>query len=157
MLLLLRGAEWLTHFWPALTVAREIGLSHLSLPFDGRARRIVSEDSFHRVAPFAAAVHALSQGQETSEVGFAHGALRQHADGVPEAREVTRLRTDERKPLEEGNDRSLDVGSRLTSQYQPPFPARRIVPQPSVRMKSSRGSGSFCETLKAAEIFHFRP
>jgi hypothetical protein len=22
-------AEWLTHFWPALTVAREIGLSHL--------------------------------------------------------------------------------------------------------------------------------
>jgi hypothetical protein len=22
-------AEWLTHFWPALAVAREIGLSHL--------------------------------------------------------------------------------------------------------------------------------
>ena len=37
-------AEWPTHFWPALTVAREIGLSHLPSDKWG-ARRIVSEDS----------------------------------------------------------------------------------------------------------------
>ncbi len=45
--------------------------------------------------------------------------------------------------------------SLLTSQYQPLFPALRIDPQPSVSMNISSGARSFCETLKAAEIFHF--
>ena len=38
--------ERLAHFWPALMVAHEIGLSHLESPSRRfRARRIVSEDS----------------------------------------------------------------------------------------------------------------
>ena len=44
----------------------------------------------------------------------------------------------------------------MTSQYQPPLPALRIVPQPSVARNRSRGTRSFCETLKAAESFQLR-
>src|SRR5438105_5033688 len=37
---------------------------------------------------------------------------------------------------------------RFTSQYQPPLPARRSEPQPSILRKSSRGSRSCCETFE---------
>ena len=38
----------LAHFWPALMVAHEVGLSHPEDGFRPRARRIVSEDSYRR-------------------------------------------------------------------------------------------------------------
>jgi len=40
---------------------------------------------------------------------------------------------------------------RLTSQYQPPSPAFRIVPHASVSRNRSSGARSVCDTLKAAE------
>jgi len=52
----------LTHFWSALMVAHEIGLSHLATQVRWRARRIVSEDSLCRLAALTATIHLLSEG-----------------------------------------------------------------------------------------------
>src|SRR5205823_5263124 len=73
-------------------------------------RRIVSEDSRCRVASLSAAIHPLSEVDDANVVGVAHDGLAQERDRTPEQLEVTRLPSDERKPLEEGDDSAGDVG-----------------------------------------------
>jgi hypothetical protein len=55
-----RGAAGTFSFRPALTVAREVGPSHLRRLRGGGARRMASEDSVHVVSPLSASVHALT-------------------------------------------------------------------------------------------------
>ena len=78
-------------------------------PVDRGARRIVSEDSFHRVAPLAPSVHVFAQREDATESGFVEGPA-QEADCLLEPLEVSSLRADERKAIEEGDDRRPDLG-----------------------------------------------
>ena len=117
-----------------------------------RARRIVSEDFIHPIAPLSASIHPLTQSENRGVclvVGRPDG---EQEHGAPPQPIVLRLPPDDRKPIENGTTRVLSSERRFTSQYQPPLPARRIVPQASVPRKRSSGSRSCCETLNAAEI-----
>ena len=55
------------------------------------------------------------------------------------------------KRTKNGTTTSTRSRRRLTSQYQPPLPAFRILPTPRVSRNTSSGARSCCETLKAAE------
>jgi hypothetical protein len=100
--------RWPTHFWPALTVAREIGLSHLSV-LTRRGRRIVSEDSRCRIAPLSASVHAFPELENGDVVGIAQDTLRQKRDRAPEESIVLCLPPDKRESIEERNDATGNV------------------------------------------------
>src|SRR5439155_12583983 len=91
-----------THFWSTLTVAREIGLSHLSK--FRRGRRIVSEDSRCRIASLSAAVHSLSELENGDVVGIAQDTLAQECNRSPEQLVVLCLPADWREPIEERHD-----------------------------------------------------
>ena len=60
-----KGLGWI----PALMVAHEIGLSHPSSSI-WRVRRIVSEDSLHRVSPLPTVVHPLPEVQHLQVAGL---------------------------------------------------------------------------------------
>jgi hypothetical protein len=49
------------HFWRALMVAHESGLSHPAAALGQWAWRIVSEDSIHPIAPLSTAVHPFPE------------------------------------------------------------------------------------------------
>ena len=99
----------LGHFCRALTVAREIGLSHPTPMLLGWGRRIVSEDSGHSVHPLPAAVHPFSESKNRAVLGVAQGALDEQADGLQPGLEVLRLLAYEHKALEERDDAPLQV------------------------------------------------
>jgi len=154
--LLLPLLRWVARFRPPLTVVRESGPSHLDSGLN-RARRMVSEDSFHRVAALAATVHGLAKSQHGDVVRFRQTSAPQDRYCVLESREVLAFVPTSRKRSKKGTTRSLISERSLTSQYQPPLPALRMLPQPNVSRNSSRGARSFWETLKAAESFHLLP
>src|SRR6266511_3339121 len=70
---------------------------------------MVSEDSLHRVAALAAAVHRLSKSQNGDVARIRQASTLQDRYGVPEAREVLGLGPDEREALEERNDAFADI------------------------------------------------
>jgi hypothetical protein len=118
---------------------------------------MVSEDSLHRVAALAAAVHRLAKSQYCDIVRVRQASARQDRHRVPEALEVLGLGSNESEPLEEWHDAAADLAEVVDLPVPTAIAGFLIVPQPNVSRKSSNGALSFWETLKAAESFHLLP
>src|ERR1700730_11618760 len=92
------------HFWRALMVAHESGLSHPVVALDRRARRIVSEDSVHAIASLSAAVHPFSESKNSGVFSVAQTASSKKQDSASPQLVVLCLLSDNRKPIEERQD-----------------------------------------------------
>jgi hypothetical protein len=122
----------LGHFCRALTVAREIGLSHPTPMLLGWGRRIVSEDSGHSVHPLPAAVHPFSESKNRAVLGVAQGPGRAGGGPATRARSPAPSRLRAQSARRTGRCAITGRRRRLTSPSHPPLPATRFVPQPSV-------------------------
>jgi hypothetical protein len=133
-------------------VAHESGLSHPILALERWARRIVSEDSIHSVASLSAAIHPFPESKNRGVVLVTQTTGRQKRYCAPPQPVVLCFLAHDRKPIEERHDTRGEIGKSIDIPIPTIVSCRRSPPQPNVSMKSSRGTRSCCDTLKAAEI-----
>jgi len=91
-------------------VAHESGLSHPTAALGQWARRIVSEDSVHSMSSLPASVHPFPESKNLTVVSVAQTTGGQKKNCLLPAPIVLRLRSHDRKPIEEGHDPVNKIG-----------------------------------------------
>src|ERR1700757_1918634 len=101
-------------------VAHESGLSHPTVALDPWARRIVSEDSIHSIAPLPTTIHPFPESKNLVVVKIAQtaGRVKKRHCASPQPIAPSLLPHD-RKPIEERDD----LGSELRKSVDLPIPA----------------------------------